>query len=281
MNTETLTGANLDRPPWAWRLSSWLATLIGVVVLGIAIAYWGWHWFGPAPTPPAPPASTERGAREIIAAQLFGRAPVAATPSAAQPAPSDMRLLGVFAEKNGRGYALFRFADRGPVLVRAGQELMRDVTVVAVRPEGVRLSDRGTTRDITLRTNTAPAARTVVASAAPRRACTPPPGFKGLVYRLNAELLTGIASRPESWTALLTPGADGLTVREGAAIATMLGMKAGDRMVQANGIALTGIDDVMVSFVNPLIASEPVVVSGVRDGKSLDWLFLNAGACPG
>jgi hypothetical protein len=61
----------------------------------------------------------------------------------------------------------------------------------------------------------------------------------------------------------------------------MLGMKAGDRMAQANGIALATVDDVLVAFVKPLVASQAVHVSGTRDGKSADWLFLNAGACPG
>ena len=61
----------------------------------------------------------------------------------------------------------------------------------------------------------------------------------------------------------------------------MLGMKPGDSLVQANGIALKGIDDIVVAFVKPLIASQPVQVAGVRDGKPAAWVFVNAGACPG
>jgi hypothetical protein len=75
--------------------------------------------------------------------------------------------------------------------------------------------------------------------------------------------------------------ADGLAVREGSAFASMLGLKPGDRVAQANGIALAGIDDILVAFVKPLIASQPVHVAGIRDGKPAAWLFLNAGACPG
>ena len=74
--------------------------------------------------------------------------------------------------------------------------------------------------------------------------------------------------------------AGGLAVRDGSALASMLGMKAGDRMAQANGIALAGIDDILVAFVKPLVASQPVHVAGIRDGKPAAWLFLNAGACP-
>jgi S1-C subfamily serine protease len=61
----------------------------------------------------------------------------------------------------------------------------------------------------------------------------------------------------------------------------MLGMKAGDRIVQANGIALLAIDDVLSAIVKPLSASQPVRLSGARGGKPREWLFLNAGACPG
>jgi hypothetical protein len=66
-----------------------------------------------------------------------------------------------------------------------------------------------------------------------------------------------------------------------AAAASMLGMKPGDSLAQANGFALRGIDDILVAFVKPLIASQQVLVAGVRDGKPAAWLFVNAGACPG
>ena len=61
----------------------------------------------------------------------------------------------------------------------------------------------------------------------------------------------------------------------------MLGMRAGDRMTQANGIALASVDDVLLALVKPLVANQPVRVAGTRDGKPAEWLFVNAGACPG
>ena len=164
--------------------------------------------------------------------------------------------------------------------MKAGTELGKDVVLLEVRPDGVRIRDRGELRDIELRAR-ASALRIEPTRSAARAACAPPAGYKGPVYRLNAELLTGIASQPESWTALLVPVPGGLAVRDGSGFAAMLGMKAGDRMAQANGIALAGVDDVLVAFVRPLVASQPVHVAGTRDGKPADWLFLNAGACPG
>jgi hypothetical protein len=221
---------------------------------------------------------------------MFGRAGGAAVETAApMTLQGDTRLLGVFAESGGAGYALFRLSDRGPILVKSGAEIASGVTLVEVLPAGVRIRDHGELREIDLRSassrarpNIAAKADTATAQrAAARLACAPPPGFKGPIYRLNAELLTGVASRPESWQALLTPVAGGLAVRDGSGFASMLGMKTGDRMSQANGIALAGIDDVQVAFVKPLLASLPVRVAGIRDGKPSEWLFLNAGACPG
>jgi hypothetical protein len=154
------------------------------------------------------------------------------------------------------------------------------VTLMEVRPDGVRIRDHGEMRTLGLRANAAPP-KAAGGRGPPRLACAAPPGYSGPVYRLNAELLTGIAARPDGWRALLAPVAGGLAVREGSALAAMLGLKPGDRVAQANGIALAGIDDILVAFVKPLIASQPVHVAGIRDGKPAAWLFLNAGACPG
>jgi hypothetical protein len=170
--------------------------------------------------------------------------------------------------------------------VRSGEEITKDVTLLEVRPDGIRIRDRGETRELALRTNgpAAQAAATARAATPPRPsgACTPPAGYTGPIYRINAELLSGIAARPEGWTAMLesAPGG-GLSVREGSGAGSMLGMKPGDSLAQANGIALRGIDDILVAFVKPLIASQQVLVAGVRDGKPAAWLFVNAGACPG
>jgi hypothetical protein len=186
----------------------------------------------------------------------------------------------VFAGGDGKGQALFRFADRGPVLVRSGEDIAKDVTLLEVRPDGVRVRDHGETRDLRLRTG-AVTAQAPPGARASSAACAVPAGYAGPVYRINAELLTGIAARPDGWTMLLTPVPGGLALKDGSPAASMLGMKAGDRMAQANGIALKGVEDIVVAFVKPLVGSQPVHVAGLRDGKPASWLFVNAGACPG
>ena len=89
-----------------------------------------------------------------------------------------------------------------------------------------------------------------------------------------------MGARPESWTAMLAPVQGALAVRDETGLAAMLGMKAGDRVAQANGIALASIDDVLAAVVKPLVASQPVRLAGTRNGQPREWLFLNAGACP-
>jgi hypothetical protein len=275
------------RAPLPWRIASWLATSCALAVLALVIVHWGWRGFGPVPVASPSPPAPERLAPAIVAAAPFGRGatePVS-PPPAATTLQGETRLLGVLAERDGGGQALFRLGDRGPVLVGVGHSIADGVTLLAVRPDGVRIRDRGVERDLALRpapmpVPAAPTVRAGQGSTAGRAACLAPPGFKGGVYRLNAELLTGIASRPESWSAFLTPVTGGLAIREQTGLAPLLGMKAGDRMAQANGIALAGVEDVLGAFVKPLIANQSVRVAGTRDGKPAEWLFVNAGACP-
>jgi hypothetical protein len=270
-----------------------IATLASLALLAVVLAWWGWRLFGPpavhvTAAAPADPIAT------IRASGLF-----AAPATVAPPAPGreegpqslgDARLLGIVAEQDGRGYALFRLPT-GTRIVRSGQEIAQGAQLVSVRIDGVTIRDGSGERRILLRaepanalpaptTSTAP---TPVIARTPARssACTPPAGFKGPVLRLNAELFQGIIAKPESWTALVAPEAGGLSVRDDSGFITMLAMKKGDRLEQANGIALTAPDDVVGAVLKPLAANQAVRVSGKRDGAPREWLLLNAGTCPG
>ncbi len=269
--------------PWRWKLVAGLAWLVAILVLAFVLAHWVWRWFGPAPVAIPIVAPSGDLARHIADAGLFGAA--AAKPAnAAQSLISDLRLLGVFAQRDGRGYALFRSGARGPLLIAAGQDIASGVRLESVRPDGVTVVDNGSRRAMLLRAAPAAAEKTrpvTVASNARASACGAPAGFTGPIIKLNAELLGGMTGAPDAWKALLEPNVGALVVRDQGGFAGMLGLKNGDRIESANGIALAIPDDIASTVLQPLTRSQPVWVSGTRGGKPQHWLFLNAGACPG
>ena len=124
--------------------------------------------------------------------------------------------------------------------------------------------------------------RTAAAStrATPTATCAPPAGFQGSVVRLNAELLSGVGADSVQWRSLLAPVEGGLIVRSDNGFGAMLGLKTGDRLAQANGIALAAPDDVATAIVRPLIANQGVRLIGARDGATQELWLANV-ACAG
>ncbi|HTP48794.1 MAG TPA: type II secretion system protein N [Casimicrobiaceae bacterium] len=269
-------------PPFASRALGAVAMIAALALLALVVAHWGWRWFAPALArhEAAPPASAPL--ERIAAAHLFGASP--GTPRAPNEpvAAGDLRLLGVLAQAEGKGYALFRQASRGPVLVAAGGEVAPGVRVEAVRPDGVTLLDGGTRRDIALRAAAVPKAKPAATGASASRvaACTVPAGFSGPIVRLNAELLGGMINTPGAWKGLVQTEGGALVVRDETGFAGMMSLKSGDRVERANGIALMIPDDITSAVLKPLSNSQPVWVLGAREGKPQQWLYLNAGSCP-
>jgi type II secretion system (T2SS) protein C len=221
--------------------------------------------------------------RRIADAHLFGAAAATATSTNVTASSGDLRLLGVFAQRDGRGYALFRAGSRGPLFVAAGSDVVSGTHLQAVRPDGVTLEQAGARRELALRPPGASGNMKVAALPSTDRAaqCAPPAGFTGSVVRLNAELLSGMISAPDTWKALVQPGPGGLVVHDQSGFAGMMGLRNGDHVERANGIALALPEDIAGTVLRPLTRSQPVAVSGSRDGKPQQWLYLNAGACPG
>lgn len=266
-------------------VASFVATGAALALFAMIVAWWGWRWLGPRPVT-VTPATPHDPAAAILASGLW-RSPGAA-PS---PAPrseevatlsGDTRLLGVLAEHDGRGYALFRLPG-GPRLVAVGQDIAQGASLVAVQPDSITIREGRRERHIELRaaSTARAAAPAAVAAARPARnpACAPPPGFKGAVLKLNAELFQGIIAKPEAWTSLLAADRGALSVRDDSGFSAMLAMRKGDRLMQANGIALTAPQDVVSAVLRPLAAQQQVRVIGQRNGQPREWLLLNAGTC--
>ena len=267
------------------RFLATAAVVAAASLLSFVVAYWGTRALAPAPVHVAPAAPSDPVAT-ILASGLM-RAPGAPPPVEAKKEEStlsgDTRLLGVFAERDGRGYALFRLSS-GPRLVAQGQEIAQGATLVAVRPDGITIRDAGGERSVALRGEPAPkavpAATTTAAKPSRNPACMPPAGFKGTILRLNAELFQGIIGKPESWAAIVVADQGALAVRDDSGFVAMLAMKKGDRLLQANGVPLSAPDDVVGAVLRPLASQQAVRVTGTRDGQPREWLLLNAGTCP-
>ena len=278
------TNANYSEG-FAARIVVAVVTLAAAAAFAVAAGYWATQAFAPAPVhiPAAAPADPVAA---ILASGLM-RAPGAPPPAAptkeeSSLASGDTRLLGVFAERDGHGYALFRLSS-GPKLVAHGQEIAQGATLVAVRPDGITIRDAGGERRVALRGEPKPVpATTTAARSSPSRnpACVPPPGFKGSILRLNAELFQGIIGKPESWAAMVVADQGALAVRDESGVVAMLSMKKGDRLLQANGVPLSAPDDVVGAVLRPLASQQAVRVTGTREGQPREWLLLNAGTCP-
>ena len=272
------------------RMLATLATLVAGAALALVVAHWAWKLFAPSPAA-LPATGPENPAATIVAANLFGGA---AAPSSNGAAPAeaalgaDTRLLGIIAEPGERGYALFRMPN-GAKLVAIGAEIANGATLVSVDRDGATVRDGAGSRRVLLRgTAASPPAVAAAASArapsAPRVAttstCAPPAGFRGTVVRLNAELLGGVGPESVQWTSLLSPVPGGLVVRADNGFGAMLGLRVGDRLAQANGIALSAPDDVATAIVRPLVANQGVRLIGARDGATQELWLANV-ACAG
>jgi hypothetical protein len=281
----------------AMRLVSALAMFAAACALALVVAYWGWQLFGPAIVHVAAPAPANPGAT-IIAASLFRGSGAAGAPSTVSPGAGllagDTRLLGIIAEPRQQGYALFRLPS-GPKLVAQGQEIAAGATLVSVQADAITVRDAAGERRFVLRegASSLPAHAAKPASSAARSAapgavsrvaaagsCAPPAGFQGSVIRLNAELLGGLSGEAGPWRTLLAPAAGGLVVREDGGFGAMLGLKSGDRIAQANGIALTVPDDVTSTVIRPLVANQGVRLVGSREGIKHELWLANM-ACAG
>jgi len=262
-----------------------LLTLVSATAFAIAAGYWVTQAAAPAPV--HIPASAPADPVAAILASGLMRAPGAAPPPVPikdEPslAAGDTRLVGVFAGRDGHGYALFRLAS-GPKLVGHGQEIAPGATLVSVRPDGITIRDAGGERRVALRGEPPPKATPATATAAKsarNAACVPPAGFKGSILRLNAELFQGIIVKPESWSAMVVADQGAIAVRDDSGFVAMLAMKKGDRLLQANGVPLSAPEDVIGAVLRPLASQQPVRVTGTRDGQPREWLLLNAGSCP-
>ncbi len=277
-----------DAIPAAWRFAAAACTALALALFAWVAAQAIWRWATPraAPTAASPvrdPAAT------IIASGLWSGTADAPRATVA-PVAGDLRLLGVLAERDGGGLAVFRTRD-GARVVAAGGDVVPGTSIVSIGPTSVRLRDGSGERTLELRRDEPPrtpaprqatparpagAAQAMSASAG----CLVPAGFTGPVLKLHGELLDGLIAQPDSWRAMLAGDGGSLVVREDGGFAAMLGLAKGDRLLQANGVPLREPDDVTGAVLRPLVASRSVRIGGSRGGQPREIFVVNATACP-
>jgi hypothetical protein len=281
-HAEPATTFRIDAMPAWQRFGIMLLNFAAFAALCAVLSYWGWRWFGPSPVH-IPHAEIDDVPSALAVSPPFGapRGETAAPQASARSGLAQrMRLLGVLAEEHGRGHALFRMADGSARLVEAGAELDAATKLVAVRPEGVTVRDADGDRTIPLRAAPPAGAPAAAAPAPPRlAACAIPQGYQGPIVRLNAELVQGLISQPETLRAIGDVRDGALVVREESGFAAMLGMKKGDRVTQANGIALRSPEDIIVAVLRPLAANQVVRIVGQRGSEPRELVLVNASAC--
>ncbi|MCC7116036.1 MAG: hypothetical protein IT520_16830 [Burkholderiales bacterium] len=236
-------------------------------------------------SPPPPPGAERDPATAIIASGLWAGPPgeVSAPASPVAPQSGEFTLVGILAEREGRGWGVFRTRD-GTRVVPAGADIVAGATLVAVDAYAVRVREGAGERTVELRREAAPAPRRESAPRGAGRpaspACAIPAAYAGALLKLHGELVEGLIAQPEAWRALFASDGGSLVVREEGGFAAMLGLARGDRLVQSNGVALREVDDLVATVLRPLVAGQPVRIVGQRAGRAREMLVQNAGLCP-
>ena len=195
-----------------------------------------------------------------------------------------------FAQRDGRGYALFR-SSRGPLLASAGQDIGAGVRLEAVRPDGVTLIDGGARRDMPLRAANATCAFGAATGQGRARRRRDQPQVLGVrcargLRRAHRASERRAPDRDDDDHRCMEGAARAGGGRAGRARSKRLRRQCWDSGTaiassSANGIALAVPADIPAMVLQPLTRSQPVWLAGTRDGKPQQWLYLNAGACPG
>ena len=111
---------------------------MALALLALTVAHWGWQWFGPAPVAIPIVAPSGDLSRRIADAGLFGTAATGPA-NAVQSFTGDLRLLGVFAQRDGTEQILATAHERdfiGDVAMLQGTSALANSRVAS--PEAFR-----------------------------------------------------------------------------------------------------------------------------------------------
>jgi general secretion pathway protein C len=236
--------------PWAPRVTNVAALLL----LTYSLAQWTWRLVGspdPAPAPAIRPTATatqETALRDLLAASLFGQAPVTAGSSSNLPLTAlNLVLTGVMASGQS-GFALISIDGATELPYGIGQDVTAGAKLHAVYGDRVVLRRGGTLETLPLKEFESKLAPGSIVSGAPAPAnivrAQGPNSFAVAREGINRQMQT-----PEFLSqAQMVPNAGGgFLVRQiqAGSVYERLGLRAGDVIRSVNGQPINNMDEVM------------------------------------
>jgi general secretion pathway protein C len=241
--------------------SRWTPVSVNVVamlLLTYSLAQWSWRLMEPAPIvvdprPSAPMVDSATELRQLLSANLFGQADVAAgqnlSPSSISPTSLNLVLTGVMVG-GANNFAFISINGANETAFGLGDEILSGATLHAVYPDRVLLRHGGALESLALKDNLALPEGAIITSPQYRNDA-PLSGIRGsgTNFRVERNTLTQQMQKPEFLTqALMVPNAGGgFLVREiqPGSVYEKLGMRVGDVIRSVNGQPINNMDEVM------------------------------------
>jgi len=241
--------------------SRWTPVSVNVVamlLLTYSLAQWSWRLMEPTaglidqrPTAPVTDSATEL--RQLLSANLFGQADMAAgqnlSPSSIPPTSLNLVLTGVMVGGTNN-FAFISINGSNETAFGLGDEILAGATLHAVYPDRVLLRRGGALESLVLKDSLALPEGAIITSPQYRNDA-PLSGIRGSGTSFTVErgTLTQQMQKPEFLSqALMVPNASGgFLVREiqPGSIYEKLGMRTGDVIRSVNGQPINNMDEVM------------------------------------
>jgi general secretion pathway protein C len=232
--------------------------VVAMLLLTYSLAQWSWRLMEPAPVqtdarPMAPIADSAAELRQLLSANLFGQADVAAgqgmSPSSIPLTSLNLVLTGVMVGGT-YSFAFISINGSNESSFGIGDEILAGATLHAVYPDRAVLRRGGALESLVLKDNLGLPEGSIVTSPQNRNDA-PLSGIRGSGGNFTVErsTLTQQMQKPEFLSqALMVPNAGGgFLVREiqPGSVYEKLGMRAGDVIRSVNGQPINNMEEVM------------------------------------
>ena len=233
--------------------------VLAMLLLTYSLAQWSWRLMEPAPAvvaqrPSAPIADSASELRQLLSANLFGQADVAAgqnlSPSSIPLTSLNLVLTGVMVGGTNN-FAFISINGANETAFGLGDEILAGASLHAVYPDRVLLRRGGALESLVLKDSPGLPEGAIVTSPQYRNDA-PLSGIRGSggnSFTVERDTLTQQMQKPDFLSqALMVPNAGGgFLVREiqPGSVYEKLGMRSGDVIRSVNGQPINNMDEVM------------------------------------